>query len=346
MIYLNCGNLWDMEFLDTIANWNEEFKDTIQVKALFGSVAGLTPTARSVDRLPFLSTTDTIKYVDRATSYGIAIRYTLNQSCIGAVQDFKHKWESSLKRNIQSLHDVGVREWTITSPLLVELVRELLPNDFIEVSTIAEVATPKDAIRWQCIGANGINLSTNINRDFDLIRTIVDTGTDVSLLANEACLYNCAWRRDCYNLSSHDSWRGVNFFKFYPFERCNELRMVNPAEWLISRMILPQWMKKYQLLTGVDWFKVTCRTHPKEVALPIIRAYMEQNYTGNLLNLWPTIAALGGTREPQKETYISCEDLVRNNFLDRFIESGHLCSTIKCDVECVHCHNAYRDSKR
>lgn len=342
MIYLNAGNLWDDDYLNTIIRWNEEFRDKIQIKSIFGSPAGLTPTARSSDRLPYLEWPQLEQYVSKAQEHGIAIRYTLNQSCIGSTQDFMALWDNHLKSDIIRLHNKGIREWTITSPLLMELVGGMYPEDFLEVSTIAEVATPRDAERWLALGANGVNLSTSINRNFSAINDIVKTGIKVSILANEACLFGCPWRRECYNLSSHDSWRTEKLFGFYPFRRCNEVRLANPVEWLKSRMVLPQWMKCYQdLVNGVDWFKVAFRTHPKEVALPILRAYMEQQFSGNYCYLWPTISRLGNTLEPKEVTNIPCDELDRQGFLEHFVRCGYLCSEISCK-DCEVCENHYR----
>lgn len=341
MIYLNAGNLWDNEYLDTVIQWNEEFKDTIQVKCLFGSIAELTPTARAADRLPYRSWDFIAEYVKKAQDHDIAIRYTLNQSCIGPLQDFIRDWLSRLRHDIRELHDLGIHEWTITSPLIMELLRGEFRKDFLEVSTIVEVATPEEAKQWQRLGANGVNISTSINRDFGAMKSIVGTGIVTSILANEACLYRCPWRRECYNLSSHNSERAEELFGFYPFRRCTEVRLAHPVEWIKSRLVLPQWMWVYQEQLGVDWFKIAYRTHPKEVALPMLRWYMEQEFHGSLLELWPTISHLGSTPEPKDKHNIPVDRLEASGFLDHFIESGEVCSYRVCN-DCRHCHRVYQ----
>lgn len=343
MIYLNAGNLWDKEYLDTVIQWNEEFKDTIRVQSLFGSIAKLTPTARAADRLPYLEWSAIDRFVDTAQQNNINIRYTLNQSCIGSLQDFHHDWTAKLRSDIKELHSVGVREWTVTSPLLVDLLRGMFPTDFIEVSTIAELSTAEDAERWMELGANGVNLATSINRDFRAIEDIIKTGIKVSILANEACLFRCPWRRDCYNLSSHNSIRSDEFFQSYPFQRCNQMRIDEPVEWVKSRLLLPQWMKFYQDHVKVDWFKVAYRTHPKEVALPILRYYMEQDYHGDLLELWPTIAHLGHTDEPKDRSFISVDSLEEQNFLLHFMNYGDRCRS-SCE-DCGYCQMVYETTQ-
>ncbi len=345
MILLNAGNIWDQDYLDEVIRLNEQYKNLVKVGSLFGSLKGLTPTARAQDRLPYMEWNTLDRYVDKATENGIFIRYTLNQSCIGSMQDFHDSWYGKMKADVQELHNIGIHEWTVTSPLLVELLRNMFPEDFIEVSTIAEVATVEEAVWWKNLGADGISISTSINRSFAHIKNIVDTGLVVSILANEACLYRCPWRQECYNLSSHDSKRGEDLFASYPFNRCNEYRMKYPVEWVKSRMVLPQWMATYQHNVGVDWFKIAYRTHPKEVALPILRAYMAQEYKGNLLDLWPTIAHLGDTEEPADKTHVSCEKLDKEDFLGYFVKMGEACQFQICGKSCTHCYDVWKSIK-
>ncbi len=342
MINLNAGNLWTHKYLDKVIELNEQHKGIIEVKSLFGSISKLTPTARSFDRIPYLDWGKIDSFVNKARKNNIAIRYTLNASCFGAMEDFKSIWDSKLKEDIKELHAIGVNEWTITSALFMELIGEMFPDDFREVSTIVEVSTPEDAARWQELGANGINISTNINRDFDAIKSIIAVGPTVSILANEACLYRCPYRRDCYNLSSHNSKRSEELFAFYPFQDCNNIRMDEPVEWIKARMLLPQWLPLYQSILGVDWFKIAFRTHPYETAIPILELYMNLMHEGNYLDLWPTIKHLGDTDEPKDQQYISCKELGEIEFFTEMAVIGSKCASHQCGIDCVYCDDVAR----
>ncbi len=344
MIQLNAGNLWTDEYLDKVIELNSQHSD-IKVGSLFGSISKLTPTARSADRIPYRDWAFIDRYIDKAQQNEIAIRYTLNQSCIGSIQDFRNSWDTKLKDDLIELHNMGVHEWIITSPLLMQLMHDMFPSDFLEVSTIAEVATAQAVVRWMKLGANGVNIAGSINRHFSRIREIVETGITVSILANEACLFRCPWRRECYNLSSHDSLRSEELFGFYPFRQCNEIRLAHPEEWIKSRMVLPQWMKTYQTHTEVDWFKVAYRTHPYEVAIPMLEAYMSQDFKGNLCDLWPTIAHLGDTPEPREVTNISCEKLDEEKALDWFMRYCSSCEGMICGDDCTYCTRLYEKTK-
>lgn len=340
MITLNVGNLFEYEFLNKVKELNAAHTD-IKVTSLFGSISGLTPTARAADRVPYRDWPFLEKYIKDVQDAGIAIRYTINMSCIGPLQDFREYWANSLSYTCFQLHDMGVHEWTVTSPLMCELLQGNFPKDFIEVSTIAEVATPEEWERWWYLGAQGVCLSTSINRDFEVLGSMGEGR--MSILANEACLYRCPWRRECYNLSSHNSLRSNELFSRYPFSRCQGIRYSFPEEWVIARMVLPQWMKKYQEVTGISNFKVAFRTHPYEVAVPILEAYMSQDYRGNLVSLWPTVAPFAGMDEPKD--VISCARLDEDKFLDYFIEHGHECKDKVCGIDCIHCKEAYNYAK-
>lgn len=338
MILLNCGNLWTQQYLSKVIELNEQYGKKVLVKSLFGSIAKLTPTARSADRIPYLEWAQIDNFVRRALQYDISIRYTLNTSCIGSLQDFDFTWRhKKLQEDIQELHNIGVHEWTITSPLLIGLIRGMFPQDFIEVSTIYEMTSPQEAAHLMRLGANAVNISTSINRKPSAISHITKTGIMVSVLANEACLFRCPWRRECYNLSSHDSMRSDELFGSYPFAHCNNYRIDNPVEWVKSRMILPSWMAVYQQEFGINWFKIAYRTHPYEVAIPILEYYMKQQDPPNLLDLWPTIAHLGHTGEPKNIHFIPTNTFT-HAMLRCFFEAGEKCDGEICGQTCKMCY--------
>ena len=348
-----------MEFLDEVIALNEaNFTSGLPVRtsSMFGSISGVTPTARSHDRIPFISWEGAEELITKASEHNIKFRYTLNTSCIGSIQQFKTEWETSLKAAVEKLHSIGISEWTVTSPLLCIELSKMYPKDFIEVSTIDELSTPTELLRWMNIGANGACLSTSVNRDRKLLESIASTVNanpdfKISLLANEACLYRCPFRRECYNLSSHDSFRGPRYFDNYPFKYCNQSRMEDPAEWVRSRLIAPQWMDYYRELFDIENFKIAFRTHPIDVALPILKLYMKKSHKGNLLDLWPTIRHLGNTEEPADSTFISLEELDNDEFIENILGISKGISNLDCKYEacgasCSFCNVEYEACKK
>ncbi|MDD5703917.1 MAG: hypothetical protein PHU23_17930, partial [Dehalococcoidales bacterium] len=104
-----------------------------------------------------------------------------------------------------------------------------------------------------------------------------------------------------------------------------------------------QWMARYQDEIGISSFKVAFRTHPYEVAIPILEAYMKQSFTGNYLDLWPTISNLGKTENPQNNVNISCKKLEELDFFDGMKQ--HECGILKCGLTCGYCKMIYEKAK-
>jgi collagenase-like PrtC family protease len=259
------------------------------------------------------------------------------------MQEFDKALWPELVHSLKFLYKAGIREFTITSPLLMELMREKFPDVFLEISTICEVNTVRNLRRWAEIDVDGVCAKLDLNRDISGLKRLSEEcsmyGIALEVLANEFCLLGCAWRQECYNLSSHDSQRGP--FEHYPFGRCQKIRLTDPSEWIKAGFILPQWMSYYLEHAGVGTFKITGRTHPPRVILPIIEKYMSRKHTGNLLELWPTIAALAASDEPQQGTYIDTEEVEKH--VD-FLTSGR-CSTASC-AHCGYCKSVFKDAQR
>lgn len=353
-IMLNVGNCWDWDFLDKLIELNSTVgsETGIRVTSLYGSLPWISFSARSTDRLPGFPSGkdrrgDLKNYIRYAQGNGMVIRYTLNQSCIGPMQEFQD-YSKKLIKSVQFLEEMDVHQYTITSPLLMELVKEVYRTGvYLEVSTICEVDSVEKLERWRKIGATGLCLKLDANRDPQILSSLAaycrtnDMGLD--LLANEFCLFGCPWRAECYNLSSHDSKRGP--FEYYPFRRCQQVRLGDPSEWVKARFILPQWMRIYEERYGINEFKITGRTHPPEVILPIVEKYMRGKADGNLLSLWPSISRLGKTDEPEEKTFIdiaAIESRLAAPYRS-LLSSG--CSKTSCDG-CGYCNDIYKEALR
>ena len=171
---LNVGNCWNQYYLERLIQLNDTIgvMNDVKITSIFGSLSFLTPSARSADRLPEFEIADLGSYISMAQTHGIAVRYTLNQSCIGPMQEFKVWWQE-LEKSIKVLKKEGVYQYTITSPLLLELVREMYGDSaYLEVSTICEVDSIRKLDYWRKLGANGVCLKLDINRDFQTLQSI------------------------------------------------------------------------------------------------------------------------------------------------------------------------------
>jgi hypothetical protein len=73
--------------------------------------------------------------------------------------------------------------------------------------------------------------------------------------------------------------------------------------------------------------------------------YMNKVNPVNLLDLWPSIRDLANTMEPKDLVTIPTSYLEKVDFIGKFIDNGHLCSLLNCDVDCGFCASVYSNIK-
>lgn len=338
-VLLNVGATWETDQLDRINQLNQETQDT-KVVEVYGSLGGWA-TARSQDRIPPWNIQVFNDYLEKAKEYGIDLKWTMNFSCLGKIDDFD--WRS-YKFLIKQLKKRGVHKYIVAVPLLIGLIKEEDPDALIEISTINRVTSVKEIAELCKMGASSFCWDVMMNRDFDFLSMAADTvnkyGAEVELIVNEFCTFMCPHRNICYNLSSHSSGRKV--FNGYPFKNCIELREREPWQWVAARFILPSDLVAYQDKVGINRFKITGRTHSTDELMRVLGYYMRREDPENLLDLWHHINILvGDSVSPPSQLFISTGALRERNFLSRFTRAGTRCNLFECGRDCVYCSNAY-----
>jgi len=340
MTELNVGFCeFSEEFLDDVIALNRRYPET-PVTELYGSIRGLGATARSQDRIPDKKLADLEVLVQKMASAGMTLKWTLNFSCFGGLQDLNWpKYHAMLS----GLWEIGVRKFIITLPIVAELVKRDFPDATIEVSTISRITSRSALEKWFRLGADGACWDVMENRNFKLLREACSLansmGKYVEVLVNEFCTYQCIYRNHCYCLSSHNSTRDM--YGGYPFGRCIEERRRDPWKWIQARFVLPEHLPYYKRM-GVRKFKISGRTWPREKVLPIIERYMKGESPDNLLELWPHINPLvDDPTRPEQDLVISTEYLKGEAFL-RYFESVN-CS-IECQKSCHFCNGVFEQT--
>jgi collagenase-like PrtC family protease len=166
----------------------------------------------------------------------------------------------------------------------------------IEVSTIYRVRHPRQLFDLKEMAPNitKVCLDVNLNRDRYAIlqqqQYCKELGIDLELIGNEFCINNCIVRDQCYH--AHVINKVVEdtlLHEGYPMGYCISHREKNPKEWLYANFILPQHMKEYQRIFGIDHFKITGRTGLTAYLTWVTEQYMGQDFKGNLLELWQDV---------------------------------------------------------
>ena len=289
MVNFALATSWENELIDTVNTLNASIPAG-RIIELYGSFAtSVAGTARLPHQLPQITRLDFENHIKYARSKGIEFNYAMNAPDVGNL--FRNKnWRDSMTDFLKYLADVGVFRLTIADPFLIEMVREQFPDMGIIVSVIAGVNTVAAAQRYDHMGVERIVADMyTVNRNFQTLKEMVDnTSCQIELIVNSTCLDHCPKRHDHYKFlgqaSRQDTDLGVqyNLQSFWAY--CTMQKLVNPIELLKSPFVRPEDVNAYEKI-GINCFKLVGRTAPTSFLTLVAKAYMENRYDGNLLDL-------------------------------------------------------------
>jgi collagenase-like PrtC family protease len=232
---------------------------------------------------------------------------------------------------LKSMHEEhGVEAVTIANPLYLWEARKRFKDLEIHVSVLAGIDCLQRAEIYSGAEPNVITPDVNINRDLNLLKDIKKaTGTRLKLLVNEGCLYKCPFRKFHFNLSSHLSKEtnkgdGVDISFGTFFGACSSVIGQDYSQILKSCWIRPEDIRKYIEIT--NYFKVVDRSLPSEVIIRIIKAYLEERWDGDLLDL-----VSGGSKRFSLicGAFLDNRELTHHDFFNNVTSCGHDCR--KCN---------------
>ena len=347
------------KFTDSQVEKIAELNDFYEGKSVIAEVYGSVPLegvrcARPIDRLPDFSLEQVASYINRLHDIDVTFNWTMNNSCFGSLTDF-HSNVQALKTNIYALEDIGVDRITVSDMLIAETVFQYFDGG-IEISTIQHAYSVNQLKYYASnkIYANKICANIMKNRDLKFLAAFnnacIKNNIRCELLVNEFCLFGCPYRMSCYNIHSHTDVNRREY-GFYPLGRCNDKRYAEPWEWIKARAILPQHLRIYQERTGISDFKISGRTHPESIIMKQVEWYMQEDFDGNLLDLWTLLENINQDENEQHEPklYIDTKevaDFIKYTWLDKDRKDD---CDLYCDYGCNKCKNLYevmRDERR
>jgi collagenase-like PrtC family protease len=239
-------------------------------------------------------------YLDTLRQHGIAFNYLLNGACFGN-REWTRAWQRNVTRLLNRLQGIGVNRLTVSSPFLLELVKERFPQFKVKVGIYAQVDTPRRARFWEDLGADGMTLeSFSINRDFQRLAAIrAAVSCDLQLIANHLCLPNCPMQVTHQNGFAHASDGSGVLFVDYCALRCARLRLEDPSLFIKAGWIRPEDLGVYEAL-GFSSFKLLERDIPSAALLRRVEAYSQRRFEGNLAELF---LSYGFKESPRKEPF-------------------------------------------
>lgn len=168
-------------------------------------------------------------YVAALDAHGIAFNYLLNGACF-CNEEWTRGWQRKINALLGRLCDAGVRRLTVSTPFMLELVKQRFPEFKVKVGIYAQVDTPRRARFWEDLGADGITLeSFSINRDLQRLRAIRGAvRCDLQLIANHVCMPNCPIQVYHQNGFAHASDGSGGLFIDYCIFHCSRKRIADP----------------------------------------------------------------------------------------------------------------------
>ncbi|HIE31176.1 MAG TPA: U32 family peptidase [Methanosarcinales archaeon] len=260
---------------------------------------------------------DIREQTEYAHKHGVKMEIVLNSTCMGGRQltpegfNLNHWY-------LEKLDECGIDTIVVADPYLVETIA----RDFdmrVVVSVLSFVSSPQKAELYEELGASSIVLDPDENRHFEVLHAIRDAvDCELKLLVNEGCLYQGPFRYAHFNFFSHAFGPPPrpNVLDDYYHHKCISMRIKNPELIITSPWIRPEDIREYAEITDV--FKIGGRTHYINWVLNCLRAYTEETYDGNLMNI------LDCPKELRDLFYISNRDL--DGVIDHWKECPMICN--------------------
>lgn len=204
---------------------------------------------------------------------GKKLNMLLNSACDG-VDALTDSLLERIKRDFHTLARYGCRpdSVTVTSFRTARFMKEFAPDVKVRISVINRTRSVA-AMQYFGDAADGFYVDQDMNRNMDGLWRIrewcTEKGKELCLLANSACIADCPFRTEHYNIVSHMKGiaRSLEAEGSSLAERildtvpCQAVRAARPLEFALRGTWIPP--KNVQAYDGVcDMMKLSCRMHP------------------------------------------------------------------------------------
>jgi len=274
---------------------------------------------------PKMNFSEFTEIVDRIHKEGIRVNLVMNSTCEGT-DWYSPKVSAKTFEYLGKVHkEHGVEAVTIANPLYIREARRVFPDIEICASVLGDIDCVQRAVAYTKLGANTITPDVNINRDLKLLKQKKEaTGTELKLMVNEGCLYKCPFRKFHFNYISHVSKESSGWEYFIPY--CQQVISEDLSQILKSCWIRPEDTSKYGEITS--FFKIVGRVLPKSKGIRADRAYLEESWDGDLLDI---VSSSLGAFSMRYGTYLENKDLDKYKFFEKVTSCDNNCS------QCGYC---------
>lgn len=315
---------------ETINEYEElnHMNENMVIRETYGQVTEgyLHMSGRAKDTIFQIGMKDLEKYVEFSKKRGMEFNYTLNAACFGNYE-FSDKGIREIKELLHDLQTIGVNHLTLTTPSVMELVKDLAPDMKIKASAICEINSVKKMNHYKDIGVERFVVEPDLTRNFAVLKNMVKLGKDMlEIIINDKCLRDCPYKIFHYNQTAHDNDKRA---ESYYFMNCGVEKSSNPQNYLNLNWIRPEDLHLYETM-GIRYFKVEGREFmEKGNIIKFLKAYIDESFDGNLLDLLHIFSPYDTAHQP----YIDNKSL--DGYVEGFYDNNVLCDQI-CDT-CGYC---------
>ncbi|GKX31191.1 protease [Vallitalea longa] len=314
--------------IDRLYELNNTYED-IKIIETYGqvTVGKILNSGRIMDVLPQINMAELKKYIEYCRKKNIEFSYTLNPACFGNYE-FSEEGIKSILDLLNQLATIGITNITVSSPSLVEIVRESGFDFEIKASAICEIVSPNKANFYKKIGAERIVVDPDITRDFEKLKHICEVyGDKVEIIINNVCMHNCPYKMFHYNHEAHCT--NDQDIKDFFFNRCSMQKASDTANLLKLNWIRPEDIKLYEEV-GIRYFKIQGRQNVLTGDIvKTLEYYFNESYDGNLFDLITIFSPYNSY-----QTYIDNKKL--DGFVERFFREPGFCKEV-CS-KCGYCN--------
>ncbi len=270
-------------------NWDDELLDRIAGQPVADLYAQLDDDPVGGGRARYLQARvpprRAAAHIRKARDRGLGFTYLINAPSLGN-QEYQASFRRALDDRLRWAIDAGVTGVTVAVPLLAEIVKRRFPQLWVKVSVIAHVGSLRRLRMWEELGADEVTVDFERNRDLQLLAGLAEAARcRLSILVNDLCLLDCAYRHYHYEVSGNASRSGGGAPLIdYCFLRCHSIKADQPVELLRSPWVRPEDLHHYEAI-GIHHFKLAGRTKPSEQIAAMATAYGQRRSPSNLLEI-------------------------------------------------------------
>jgi collagenase-like PrtC family protease len=308
--------------IDQYDELNKQYPDSRVTETYGNATLGeCLESGRAVSQLPGVDLNRLADYVHYSRQKQIGFNYTVNAPYMQN-REFTEAGVLKIRNFLTDLYEAGVRTLTVTLPSIAALVKSTGYDFHLKASAICSINNANKAAAYKKMGFRKIVVEQSINRDFHLLRRIVNRfGDNVEIIVNTPCHKDCTWRMMHYLQLSGDSLLETNEVSFNYYEHiCMARRYEDIGNWLKLNWVRPEDLHYYKAI-GINHFKLQGRQTVIKGGdfVRTLEYYFKEDYDGDLIELINLFA-------PMNTFKVSVDNKKLAGFIKPFVEKDNFCA--------------------